>query len=162
MTFAASRPNEPYLPNDADSILAQESSRKLGRLLGKVRNEAVRVQVLNDDGAEPIVTLPAPALDLLLRILREMAQGNAITLVPHHAELTTQQAADALNVSRPHFVKLLERGALPFRKVGTHRRVLLRDVAAYKRRIEAESEAALEKLAALSQKLRLDEIGDED
>lgn len=162
MTFAASRPNEPYLPNDADSILAQESSQKLGRLLGKVRNEAVRVQVLNDDGAEPIVTLPAPALDLLLRILREMAQGNAITLVPHHAELTTQQAADALNVSRPHFIKLLERGVVPFRKVGTHRRVLFRDVAAYKRRVEAESEAALEKLAALSQKLRLDEIGDED
>lgn len=162
MTFAASRPNEPYLPNDADSILAQESSRKLGRLLGKVRNEAVRVQVLNDDGAEPIVTLPAPALDLLLRILREMAQGNAITLVPHHAELTTQQAADALNVSRPHFIKLLERGVVPFHKVGTHRRVLFRDVAAYKRRIEAESEAALGKLAALSQKLRLDETGDED
>jgi len=108
------------------------------------------------------VTLPAPALDLLLRILREMAQGNAITLVPHHAELTTQQAADALNVSRPHFIKLLERGVVPFHKVGTHRRILFRDVAAYKRRIEAESEAALEKLTALSQKLRLDEIGEED
>ena len=161
MTFAASRSYEPYLPNDEDTILAQESSRKLGRLLGKVQDEAVRVQVLND-GAEPIVTLPAPALGLLLRILNEMAQGNAITLVPHHAELTTQQAADALNMSRPHFIKLLERGAVPFHKVGTHRRVLFRDVAAYKRRIQAESEAALEELAALSQKLRLDEIGNED
>jgi excisionase family DNA binding protein len=162
MTFAASRPYEPYVPNDADAILAQESGRKLGRLLGKAQNEAVRVQVLSDDGTEPVVTLPAPALALLLRILREMAQGNAVTIVPHHAELTTQQAADALNVSRPHFVKLLERGVVPFHKVGTHRRVLFRDIAAYKRRVEAESEAALASLAALSQKLRLDETGDED
>lgn len=162
MTFAASRPYEPYVPSDADTVLAQESSRKLGRLLGKAQNEAVRVQVLSDDGAEPVVTLPAPALGLLLRILREMAQGNAVTLVPHHAELTTQQAADALNVSRPHFIKLLERGVVPFHKVGTHRRVLFRDVAAYKRHVEAESEAALQQLAALSQKLRLDETGNED
>ncbi len=162
MTFAATRSNEPYVPNDADTALAQESSRKLGRLLGKARHDAVRVQVLSVDSAEPVVTLPAPALDLLLRILSEMAQGHAVTLVPHHAELTTQQAADVLNVSRPHFVKLLERGVVPFHKVGTHRRVLFRDVAAYKQRVMAESEEALETLAALSQRLRLDESGDED
>lgn len=104
-----------------------------------------------------VVTLPAPALQLLVRILSEMAEGNAVTLVPHHTELTSQQAADLLDVSRPHLVKLLENGEIPFHKVGSHRRVRFTDVLAYKRRIDGARLEAFRKLSELSQDLGLEE-----
>jgi excisionase family DNA binding protein len=82
-----------------------------------------------------------------------MAQGNAVTLIPIHAELTTQEAADYLNVSRPHLVKLLEKKKLPFHKVGTHRRVRFTDLAAYKAKFEATRRKVMETLAKEAQEL---------
>jgi excisionase family DNA binding protein len=101
------------------------------------------------------VVLPAAAVRLLGALLAELAKGNAVTLMPHHAELTTQEAADLLNVSRPFLVSLLEDGHLPHHKVGTHRRVRFADLMTYKRGRDAESEEALRELAALSQEMKL-------
>lgn len=139
-------------PSDADRREARASSRRLAPYLaGKSK---VRVQVVSEEGRpveEEPLPLPGPALDLLFLILTEMAQGNAVTLIPVHAELTTQQAADLLNVSRPFVIELLEKGEIPYRKVGTHRRILLNDLLKFKDRSEAQRRKALDELAAQAQ-----------
>ena len=87
--------------------------------------------------------IPTSALRLLLEVPdRDRARGNAVSIIPIHAELTTQEAADVLNVSRPFLVQLLEKGDMPFHKIGTHRRVRYQDVIAYKKRIDAERRKA--------------------
>ena len=99
------------------------------------------------------IELPDSALEALKVSIETMGQGRAITLVPHDKELTSQEAADMLHVSRPHLIKLLDRGDLPFHRVGTHRRIRIEDVLAYRDRRDAEREAALNDLARLSEEL---------
>ena len=99
------------------------------------------------------VELPDSALEALRVIIETMAQGRSITLVPHDKELTSQGAADILHVSRPHLIKLLDRGELPFHLVGTHRRIKIEDVLAYRDRRDAERDAALRELTRLSEEL---------
>jgi excisionase family DNA binding protein len=145
---------EPVQPTEEVSALAADASRRLFRVIGSNHRETcvIRFESAPD---EPVV-LPAAAVRLLGALLTELAKGNAVTLMPHHAELTTQEAADLLNVSRPFLVGLLEDGLLPHHKVGTHRRVRFTDLMTYKRRRDVESEAALRELAALSQEMKLD------
>jgi excisionase family DNA binding protein len=85
--------------------------------------------------------------------MQHMAQGKAISIIPSSAEITTQQAAEMLNMSRPHVVKLLEEGELPFHKVGTHRRIKLKDLEKYRSKMEKEREEALTELARQAQEL---------
>jgi excisionase family DNA binding protein len=99
------------------------------------------------------VRIPTSALRLLLEVLTEIGQGNAVSIIPIHAELTTQEAADVLNVSRPFLVQLLEKGDIPFHKTGTHRRVRYQDVMDYKNSIDGERRNALAELAAQAQEL---------
>jgi excisionase family DNA binding protein len=101
------------------------------------------------------LTLPASVVSLLQKILSEMAQGNAVGIVALEAELSTQQAADVLKVSRPFVVKLLDEGILPHRLVGTHRRVMLKDVLEYKEQSKRQSREALRELTQLSQEMGL-------
>ena len=144
--------NEVVAPSKADSALARESGQRLAAHLGHA--EGLRLEVKTSTSSEELI-LPHSALRLLVRVLNEMGQGNAVTLTPLRAELTTQQAADLLNVSRPHLVKLLDEGAMPSRKVGAHRRVLLEDLLAYKRDFQSRRQASLEELAALGQDLKM-------
>jgi excisionase family DNA binding protein len=140
-------------PSDAEKALAKESSRQLAPLIHKER-PSTSISILEDDLGQRIV-VPNVAISLLLEILTQMAQGNAVTLMPYHAELTTQQAADLLNVSRPFLVKLLESGELAHRMVGKHRRVLLQDVMKYKENIDRARNETLNELVAQAQELNM-------
>ena len=145
-------PAELALPEAEEVAQAQEASRLLARLVA----EAPKAQLSIEDSAHSMhVVLPRAAVQLLQDILREMSQGHAVTLIPVHAELTTQQAADLLNVSRPYLVSLLESGAIPYRKIGTRRRVQFQHLMAYKKVDEAKRLEALSELSRLSQELRL-------
>lgn len=125
---------ETITPTEADALLAQASSRQLTKFLsGKRKRNSLSFRVDSDGGPEETIAVPLAAFKLLSDILTEMGKGNAVTLIPIHAELTTQEAADILNVSRPFLVEQLEQGTIPFRKVGTHRRILFQDLMAYKR-----------------------------
>jgi excisionase family DNA binding protein len=116
--------------------------------------EPLRLRLL-DDPLNATITLPASVVNMLARISEEMGRGNAVTLIPVHAELTTQEAADMLNISRPSLIELLQQGKIQFRKVGTHRRVRFDDLMAYKQRADADRRGALEQLAAYDQELGL-------
>jgi excisionase family DNA binding protein len=132
---------------------AEEARAALRALSGLPHRKTRTMQVRPEgNGAGVSVTVPREAFDLFLEILGQMANGNAVTIVPFHAELTTQQAADVLNVSRPHLVRLLEEDQIPSRKVGTHRRVRFEDLLNYKQRDERERKAVLDELTAEAEK----------
>lgn len=99
------------------------------------------------------IEIPASAFHALKLVVQGMARGQTMTLVPHGRELTTQEAADLLHVSRPHLVKLLDEGAIPHYKVGTHRRVRIEDVLDYRERRAAKRREKLDELTRLSEEL---------
>lgn len=138
----------PALPSEHDARLARDSSRLLAACIG--RGRTARLRVIDAEGE---IEVPVVALRMLVDILANMAEGNAVNIVPIHAELTTQQAADFLGVSRPHFVGMVERGELPHHKVGTHRRVYFRDLLQYQARRMEQSKTTLDALSAQAQEL---------
>ncbi|MBI4499207.1 MAG: helix-turn-helix domain-containing protein [Chloroflexi bacterium] len=99
--------------------------------------------------------LPASVSTLLTQLVQELARGRAVTIIPVDAELTTQQAADVLNISRPYLMKLLEAGEIPYRKVGTHRRVKIQDLMAYRQRRSQVRREAFATMAQDAQRLGL-------
>jgi len=137
------------LPDTEAINLARASAGELSRLLGE-NPDVDRAQV-RLDGHDLI--LPRQALSLLRDLLTEMAQGNAVTVVPTHAELTTQEAANILNISRPYLVKLLENDVIPYTKTGTHRRIRYQILMEYKQQRDEESRSALDELANQAQEL---------
>ena len=140
--------NIVHLPTPAEVEQAKQTSRTLSKYTDVDR---VQMSLKGSNGETDELVLPGHVLQLLLDVLSEVSQGNAVSLIPHHQEVSTQEAAGLLNVSRPFLVGLLEKGELPFRKVGSHRRVLLTDVLAYKEKTEKQRNQALDELASLSQ-----------
>ncbi len=126
-----SQVHEIATPTEADARLAKESLDRLSHVLD-AGQDGLRIHIQGDKQAVEDITLPMPAFRLLNNILAEMAKGHGVTLLPVRAELTTQQAADLLNVSRPYLIGLVAAGKLPFCLVGQHRRVRLDDLLAYR------------------------------
>jgi excisionase family DNA binding protein len=139
------------LPTPKASEEAKVALRALSALPRRKASRTVQVHP-DGEGRSVSVTVPREAFDLFLEVLGQMANGNAVTIVPVHAELTTQQAADLLNVSRPFLVSLLDEGKVPFRLVGTHRRVRVADLIEHKQKDEAHRKAVLDELTAEAEK----------
>jgi len=144
---------EPVAPTAEVIEAAEASLRDLARVRDGHGLRRASVNLELDDGECASVALPPAVLELLQGILVQMAQGHAVILLPVHAELTSQQAADLLNVSRPFLIERLNQGEIPFRKVGTHRRIRLHDLMAYKQAIDQQRVTALDELAAQAQEL---------
>jgi excisionase family DNA binding protein len=128
-------------PSEQDELV--ELRDQLARIAGERERMA---RLVSPEGIE--VEIPASALAALQAVVRDMAQGLTITLIPHNKELTTKEAADILNISRPFLVKLLDRGELPYHRVGTHRRLNVEDVLGYR---ELRAKRRREKLRELTE-----------
>jgi excisionase family DNA binding protein len=152
MTTSALPTRVPSAAAAAEANAALIALSPVGRRKKKPR--MVRVAAEADED-EISVVIPAEAFEMFLAVLAQMANGNAVTVVPVHAELTTQEAAEMLNVSRPHLVKLLDENKIPHRMVGTHRRVLVADLLAFKRDDDARRKAVADELTAEAEKLGL-------
>ncbi len=139
-------------PNEQELETARDALQQL--TLASNGDKSIQHFITDSRQEEPI-EIPAAAIAVLSDVLKFMSQGHGLTLFPRLAEVTTMEAADILNVSRPYVIKLLEEGAMPYRMVGRHRRIRLKDVIEYKNRIDQEREAFLDRLVAESQELGL-------
>lgn len=139
---------------DRDAELAQRAARRIGEYLTThpgVDPVKFQGELTGDDA----LVVPREAAVLLAQILGYLANGEGVNVMPDSAELTTQQAAEFLNVSRPYLIKLLETEQIPFRRVGTHRRIRFRDLRLYRSRDDMERRQAADELTQLSQDLGL-------
>lgn len=157
--MAAQNRRPPRLPTDDEITQAREASRQLARLLPAGDDDtaaaAPALRLVTDDNQHEMIAIPPGALRLLVDMLTQLGQGRAVTVLPQNAELTTQEVADYLNVSRPYVVKLIEEEKLPARKVGTRRRVAFEHLLRYDEQQRAQSRAALDELARIDQELGL-------
>lgn len=139
-------------PSRLEQRIAEENREIINRVFGKHEksNRPIEIEIT---GEKEHVKIPLSAFKFLNNILELMAQGKSISLIPLESELTTKQAAEILNVSRPHIVKLLEQGKIKYHMVGTHRRIKAKDLKKYKAKMEKERSGALDRLAKQAQEL---------
>lgn len=142
------------LPNKEEAILAKISSRELAAY---VETAAASQQVAITDKAGQLhqVEVPVSALRLLVDVLTELGDGNTVKLIPVHAEMTTQEVADMLGMSRPTLIKILDEGHIPYHRSGNRRKVKYSDVVEYKKEIDNKRLQALDELSELDQSLGL-------
>ncbi len=145
------------LPTDQEQAKAKEALQLLAHSL---REDGSLPLHVSDDGDEIAIDLPPALGRLVLEVLSHVAKREMVTLVPYAAQLTTQEAADLLNVSRPFLIKQLKAGEIAYQKVGTHRRILAEDLLAYRARRDADRRDAMLQLQRLGQELEAaDESG---
>ena len=142
---------EPLVATDEEAVIAKEAAEKLS----SVALAGVDVRLRVAEKADIVVPLPARAVGMIVQVLLAMAQRKPISLIPHTAELTTNQAADFLNVSRPYLVGLLEKEQIPYRKVGSHRRIRVSDLQAFKEKSNRSRQEAIASMVAEAQRLKL-------
>lgn len=142
----------PLVASDKEAAAARIAAERL-RAVAEAKCD---VNIVIENEPNIIVPLPAVAVGLMFQILEAMGDQLPMTLIPHDAQLTTQQAADFLNVSRPYLIKLLEEGKIPHRKVGRHRRIRYADLHEFEQNAAARQREAIDEMARLSRELDLD------
>ncbi|MEE8058497.1 MAG: helix-turn-helix domain-containing protein [Pseudomonadales bacterium] len=142
------------LPTPEIVELAKLSSQQLSTLI-ETHNKTQKIDIQGKDGKLHAIELPVNSLHLLLEALTQLGEGNAVNLTPIHAELTTQEAADLLNISRPSLIKLLDEEKIPYHRVGNRRKVKFTDVSSYKDKIDDKRRKTLDELSDLDQELGL-------
>ena len=146
--------NVKSLPNAQDIALAKLSSQELSAVL-ESNGESQNINVVDKEGISHEVTIPSSALKLLIEVLTQLGQGNSVNITPIHAELTTQEAADMLNMSRPTLIKLLDSDQIPHFRKGNRRKVAFVDVVSFRTNLDKQRLSALDELSALDQELGL-------
>ena len=141
-------------PGDVDTEVAERAARRIRDYLASHPDDDL-LEVLGETGDDDALVIPRATAVMFAQILDLLGQGRGVQILPREAELTTQQAADMLNVSRPYLIGLLESGKISFRKVGRHRRIKFEALMEYKRQDDLERRAAADDLADLSEELGL-------
>jgi excisionase family DNA binding protein len=142
-------------PGEVDAESAARAHRRIKDFLQAHPDTPADITMLVEGGDKDALVVPRPVVELIAHMLGQLAEGRGVSIIPSFAELTTQQAADMLNVSRPYLIKLLEDGKIPFHLVGRNRRITFQDLIEYKRRDDAQRRAAADELADLTQELGL-------
>lgn len=141
-------------PTQDEQKLANANLKEIEHLARNYHDKDKPVHIeISDENKH--LTIPTAAFDFLSKIMDLMAKGKAISIISSDGEVTTQQAAEILNVSRPHVVKLLENGVIPYHKVGSHRRIKLKDVEQFRKNKADERDKHLSELAKQAQKLNM-------
>jgi excisionase family DNA binding protein len=141
-------------PGDVDTGVVERAARRITEYLDGHPGDDL-IEALGEVGAEDALIIPRATVVMFAQILGLLAQGRGVQIIPKEVELSTQQAADMLNVSRPYLIGLLESGQIPFRKVGRHRRIKFEDLVNYQRQDDLRRRVAADKLAELSEDLDL-------
>lgn len=131
----------------------REALQKINRVLSDTSTDKDANVVVEQ--SDDVIRVPREVATVLREILVNSAAGRSVGVIPMRAELTTQQAAQLLNVSRPHVIKLMDEGILPGHKVGTHRRIYAADVQAYKHQRDIDARTAADDLTALTEEMGL-------
>lgn len=142
----------PQLPTEDEIAQAKEASRQLARLLPEGQRP---LRLVTEDNRHEMISIPPGAVRLFMDVLTQLGQGRGVTILPEKVELTTQEVADYLNVSRPYVVKLVDSKKLPARMVGTRRRVAFDDLVKFDEQDRKLRRAALDEVARLDQELGL-------
>ncbi|MCC9311694.1 helix-turn-helix domain-containing protein [Kitasatospora sp. RB6PN24] len=142
-------------PGTVDAETAARALRRIKDYLAHTTRPDEDVRIHTETGGDVLV-LPRPTVEMFAAILAALAGGQGVQLLPVNAEVSTQVAAEMLNVSRPYLIGLLERGEIPFRLVGRHRRVRFDDLVAYQREDDRRRNDAADELTRLDQELGLD------
>jgi excisionase family DNA binding protein len=144
--------NDIKRPSKEEQITAIGSYNALVATLNSIKSDNPEIEI---EETKEKIKIPLEALKLFAKILQAMSQGNPISIVPIATEMTTQAAAEFIGCSRPHFVKLLENGEIPFTKVGRHRRVRFEDIAKYKETMKKKQEDAIVRMMKSDEELGL-------
>ena len=143
---------EPFVADEAEAVIARMAAERL-KSVAEAKED---IRVVVEGKAKIVVPLPARAVELIFQVLTAMGDRTPISFIPHEAELSTQQAADYLNVSRPYLCGLLDKGEIRHRMVGRHRRVRFADLRDYEKKSRLDRQAALDEMAEEARKLGLD------